>query len=74
MIRKINKSDEKYFKEVPNNQKAIFFPQCLRSRECKAKTGDKGIECVNCGKCLPRCPYDIDIPRQLKSAHRALAG
>ena len=34
----------------------------------------KATACVKCGNCLPRCPYDIDIPRRLRSAHRELAG
>lgn len=46
-----NKLNEKEFKRLANNEKAIFLPQCLRSRECKAKTSDDGIECLNCGKC-----------------------
>lgn len=34
----------------------------------------KAPACVKCGSCVSRCPYDIDIPRQIRSAHKALAG
>ncbi|MBL7055113.1 DUF116 domain-containing protein [Candidatus Woesearchaeota archaeon] len=51
MIKEINELNLEGFKKIPNNEKAIFLPQCLRSRECKAKIGDRGIECLNCGKC-----------------------
>ena len=30
--------------------------------------------CKECGTCLPRCPYGIDIPKRLKEAHRLLSG
>jgi len=39
------------FKKIPNNEKAIFLPHCLRDRECPAKIGCGGLECINCGKC-----------------------
>jgi predicted aldo/keto reductase-like oxidoreductase len=34
----------------------------------------KATACANCGACLPRCPYNIKIPKRLRAAHRALAG
>ena len=33
----------------------------------------KAKACKRCGECLPKCPYDIDIPERLAAAHRALA-
>lgn len=33
----------------------------------------KAAACVDCGVCVPRCPYRIPIPRKLKMAHRILA-
>ncbi len=30
--------------------------------------------CNECGDCLPRCPYNLDIPKLLKSTHNELAG
>ena len=41
----------KEFRDIPANQKVIFLPQCLRSLDCKAKTTEDGIICINCGKC-----------------------
>ena len=38
-------------KDIPADQKVIFLPQCLRSLDCKAKTTEDGIICINCGKC-----------------------
>ena len=26
-------------------------------------------ECISCGACLPKCPYELDIPRLLKKNH-----
>ena len=23
-------------------------------------------DCIACGKCLPKCPNDVDIPKQLR--------
>ena len=30
--------------------------------------------CKQCGDCLPRCPYNLNIPSLLKSTHKELAG
>ncbi|MCC7552305.1 DUF116 domain-containing protein [Candidatus Micrarchaeota archaeon] len=46
-----NKLNKKAFSKVPLNERAIFFPQCLRSFECPARTGEEGIYCINCRKC-----------------------
>jgi len=34
----------------------------------------KANRCRKCGECLPKCPYDIDIPKMLATAHRTLSG
>ena len=33
----------------------------------------KASACAECRSCVPRCPYEIDIPKRLSSAHRALS-
>jgi len=30
--------------------------------------------CVNCEECLPRCPFDLNIPERLREAHELLGG
>ena len=34
--------------------------------------GWPGDHCTECGKCLPRCPEELDIPRLLFDAHDLL--
>jgi len=46
-----NKISSRQFNAHPPTEKAIFFPQCLRSTDCTAKLSPEGIQCVNCGRC-----------------------
>ncbi len=45
-------------------------------RIIKQKKKDKkpAMACVQCGECVEACPQDIEIPRQLKQAHKLLTG
>ena len=33
----------------------------------------KASDCVECGQCRDKCPYDLDVPEMLKEAHRLLS-
>jgi hypothetical protein len=47
-----NKLNEYGYKRVHYGDRILFLPQCLRnSRECKAKYGEEGLQCMRCGKC-----------------------
>ncbi len=46
-----NKISLKKFKDTPRNKRIIFFPQCLRAKDCPSKLGPEGMKCVNCGSC-----------------------
>ncbi|MFA5382009.1 MAG: DUF116 domain-containing protein [Candidatus Micrarchaeia archaeon] len=46
-----NRLNKKAFSKVPANERALFFPQCLRSIKCPATMGEQGINCINCKKC-----------------------
>jgi len=51
-----------------------FFDQVRRSYMF-ARRGGRGAEkCTSCGLCSPKCPANIDIPKELQVAHEALAG
>ncbi|HNX17990.1 MAG TPA: DUF116 domain-containing protein [Methanoregula sp.] len=39
------------FSKIPVKDRAIFFPQCLRSAKCPAHLTPEGLKCVNCGQC-----------------------
>lgn len=43
--------EENNISNIPKDKIAIFLPHCLKSRDCPAKMGDKGLECINCGRC-----------------------
>ncbi|MDO5845098.1 MAG: DUF116 domain-containing protein, partial [Methanocorpusculum sp.] len=41
------------FSKIPVADRIIFFPQCLRNRDCPAHlTPDDGLKCVSCGRCM----------------------
>lgn len=46
-----NKVYEKSFKKIPNSEKIVFLPQCLRHKDCTAPLSPKGIDCKYCGMC-----------------------
>lgn len=37
-----------------------------------AEAGSAGAPCIECGHCVERCPQGIDVPAELKVAHRML--
>jgi hypothetical protein len=37
-----------------------------------AETGHDGAPCIECGHCAQRCPQGIDVPAELKKAHKLL--
>jgi hypothetical protein len=39
------------FGKTPYSDRALFIPQCLRSRKCSAELYKSGFECLKCGKC-----------------------
>jgi hypothetical protein len=50
-IRVHNTMSRKSFEVIPIGDRAIFFPQCLRSAKCPANLTPEGLKCVNCGQC-----------------------
>jgi uncharacterized protein len=51
MVDVANRVYERAYRQLPNEQRVVFLPQCLRHPECPAKLGTEGIVCVNCGRC-----------------------
>jgi uncharacterized protein len=50
-IRVHNTMSQRAFETIPVRERAIFFPQCLRSAKCPANLTPEGLKCVNCGQC-----------------------
>jgi hypothetical protein len=46
-----NTMNKKAFEGVPVRDRAIFFPQCLRSSKCPADLTPEGLKCKCCGLC-----------------------
>ncbi|OPX66189.1 MAG: hypothetical protein A4E37_02140 [Methanoregulaceae archaeon PtaB.Bin056] len=46
-----NTMNKKSFSGVPVTERAIFFPQCLRSSRCPAHLSPEGLKCRSCGDC-----------------------
>lgn len=51
LIKIDNQMNLKNFSRIPVEQRAVFFPQCLRARDCPARLTPDGLKCVSCGKC-----------------------
>lgn len=46
-----NNMNKKSFSEIPVTDRAVFFPQCLRSSRCPAHLSPEGLKCIGCGAC-----------------------
>ncbi len=46
-----NTMNKKSFSEIPVTERAIFYPQCLRSSRCPAHLSPEGLKCRSCGDC-----------------------
>lgn len=46
-----NTMSRKAFEAIPIRERAIFFPQCLRSAKCPANLTPEGLKCIRCGQC-----------------------
>lgn len=47
-----NEMNMQEFEKTPVSERVVFFPQCLRNRDCPARLrADEGIKCVGCGRC-----------------------
>ena len=46
-----NTMNSSAFSKVPLAERAVFFPQCLRSAKCPAHLSPEGLNCVRCGQC-----------------------
>ena len=51
LIKIHNTMNANEFSLVPLSERAVFFPQCLRSARCPAHLTPEGLKCVNCGQC-----------------------
>ncbi len=51
LIRIDNEMNFSNFAKTPVEQRVVFFPQCLRSRDCPARLTPDGLKCVSCGRC-----------------------
>jgi len=50
------------------------FNQPRRAYMFMRNAGGDATKCTNCGICLEKCPQEIDIPKELQTAHNALEG
>jgi len=50
----------------------FWFDNRQEAREAYSKLEVKADACTECGECIPRCPYGIDIIAKLKNSHYKL--
>ena len=50
------------------------FDQPRRSYMFSRRGGRGANKCTHCGICIPKCPQEINIPKELQVAHEALDG
>ena len=90
MITIDNQMNLHAFERTPVEDRAVFFPQCLRSAKCPAHLTPDGILCSRCGRCrlgevIPVlegagyrvfiCPGSTLIKRMVKKYHpKAMMG
>ncbi|MDD1725237.1 MAG: DUF116 domain-containing protein [Methanospirillum sp.] len=46
-----NTLNRRAFMAVPVQERAVFFPQCLRAAACPAHLHEEGLKCRSCGLC-----------------------
>lgn len=51
LIKIDNQMNTGDFAKVPVTERAVFFPQCLRSSKCPAHLTPDGMACISCGRC-----------------------
>jgi len=51
----------------------FWFENREKARSAYDKMEKKADACTECGKCVPRCPYGIDIIEKLENAHYKLS-
>jgi predicted aldo/keto reductase-like oxidoreductase len=56
-------------------ERATFFhPARLRSKARERKGKGMPSDCVECGNCMDRCPFGVDVISKMKDAARVLEG
>ena len=53
-VEAANLRDRERFAEVEYGERVLLLPHCLRPRDCPAKMGELGYECVKCRRCTVR--------------------
>ena len=64
----------KIFRLYNDGNRFERFDQPKRSYMITRQGGGDVSKCVDCGICLTKCPQEIDIPKDLRVAHKVLDG
>jgi hypothetical protein len=62
------------FKLYNDGHRFEFFDQVRRSYMFARRGGSGAEKCNECGVCVDKCPININIPAELKTAHAKLGG